>query len=101
MAKSAYDVTERSVSSHMFSRFWKLVEGGGFQIFEYVRAQKGRVQFMPPKERRMKLLKLYVIVVWTITYGVLFISTTAVAQWLRYCTTNQKVAGSIPDGIFH
>ena len=30
--------------------------------------------------------------------------TTAVAQWLRYCATNRKVAGSIPDGvigIFH
>jgi hypothetical protein len=29
---------------------------------------------------------------------------TAVAQWLRYCSTNRKVAGSIPDGvigIFH
>jgi uncharacterized protein YktB (UPF0637 family) len=29
---------------------------------------------------------------------------TAVAQWLRYCATNQRVAGSIPDGvngIFH
>jgi hypothetical protein len=29
---------------------------------------------------------------------------TAVEQWLRYCTTNRKVAGSIPDGvigIFH
>jgi len=28
----------------------------------------------------------------------------AVAQWLWGCTTNQKVAGSIPDGvtgIFH
>ena len=26
------------------------------------------------------------------------------AQWLRYCDTNRKVAGSIPDGvigIFH
>jgi hypothetical protein len=23
----------------------------------------------------------------------------AVAQWLRYCATNQKVAGSIPDGV--
>jgi hypothetical protein len=22
-----------------------------------------------------------------------------VAQWLRYCATNRKVAGSIPDGI--
>jgi len=29
---------------------------------------------------------------------------TAVAQWLRCCATNWKVAGSIPDGvigIFH
>jgi len=29
---------------------------------------------------------------------------TAVAQWLRCCATNPKVAGSIPDGvigIFH
>jgi hypothetical protein len=29
---------------------------------------------------------------------------TAVAQWLRYCAANRKVAGSIPDGvigIFH
>jgi hypothetical protein len=29
---------------------------------------------------------------------------TAVALWLRCCATNQKVAGSIPDGvigIFH
>jgi hypothetical protein len=24
---------------------------------------------------------------------------TAVAQWLRYCATNQKVAGSIPYGV--
>jgi hypothetical protein len=24
---------------------------------------------------------------------------TAVAQWLIYCATNQKVAGSIPDGV--
>jgi hypothetical protein len=24
---------------------------------------------------------------------------TAVAQWLRYCATNQKVNGSIPDGV--
>jgi hypothetical protein len=22
-----------------------------------------------------------------------------VAQWLRYCTTNLKVTGSIPDGV--
>jgi len=24
---------------------------------------------------------------------------TAVAQWLRCCATNQKVAGSIPAGV--
>jgi hypothetical protein len=24
---------------------------------------------------------------------------TAVAQWLRYCTTNQKFSGLIPDGV--
>jgi hypothetical protein len=24
---------------------------------------------------------------------------TAVAQWLTYCAINQKVAGSIPDGV--
>jgi hypothetical protein len=24
---------------------------------------------------------------------------TTVAQWLRYCVTNQKVTGSIPDGV--
>jgi len=32
------------------------------------------------------------------------ISGVAVAQWLRYCATNRKVAGSIPAGvigIFH
>ena len=36
---------------------------------------------------------------------VVFVSLgTAVAQWLRCCATNRKVAGSIPDGvigIFH
>jgi hypothetical protein len=24
---------------------------------------------------------------------------SAVAQWLRYCATNQKVTGLIPDGV--
>jgi hypothetical protein len=24
---------------------------------------------------------------------------TAVAQWLRYCATNQKVSGLVPDGV--
>ena len=28
-----------------------------------------------------------------------YIGGTAVAQWLRYCATNRKVAGSIPAGV--
>jgi hypothetical protein len=28
-----------------------------------------------------------------------FLMGTAVAQWLRYCATNHKVAGSFPDGV--
>ena len=24
---------------------------------------------------------------------------TSVAQWLKWCATNRKVAGSIPDGV--
>jgi hypothetical protein len=45
-------------------------------------------------------------VLWTVRYKIhLFLRTaTAVAQWLRYCATNRKVAGSIQDGvigIFH
>jgi hypothetical protein len=34
----------------------------------------------------------------------LYLRGHAVAQWLRHCATNQKIAGSIPDGvigIFH
>ena len=27
------------------------------------------------------------------------VGRTAVAQWLRCCATNRKVAGSIPDGV--
>ena len=37
-------------------------------------------------------------------YGYHITMGTAVAQWLRCCATNRKVAGSIPDGvvlIFH
>jgi hypothetical protein len=26
---------------------------------------------------------------------------TAAAQWLRYCATNQKAAGSIPYGVMN
>jgi hypothetical protein len=28
-----------------------------------------------------------------------YLGGTVVAQWLRYCATNQKVTGSIPDGV--
>ena len=37
-------------------------------------------------------------------HGLLNSQGTAVAQWLRCCATNRKIAGSIPDGvvgIFH
>ena len=30
---------------------------------------------------------------------VIQLQKTAVAQWLRYCATNRKVAGSIPAGV--
>ena len=29
----------------------------------------------------------------------IYIRGTAVAEWLRCCATNRKVAGSIPDGV--
>jgi hypothetical protein len=28
-----------------------------------------------------------------------YITTVAAVRWLSYCATNQKVAGSIPDGV--
>ena len=39
-------------------------------------------------------LFLYILV-----YIYIYILGTAVAQWLRYCATNRKVAGSIPAGV--
>jgi hypothetical protein len=38
------------------------------------------------------LLVPFFIIVYTVV-------GTAVAQWLRFCATNRKVAGSIPDGV--
>ena len=41
---------------------------------------------------------------WTDFHEIVYVSGTAVAQWLRRCATNRKVAGSIPtgvSGIFH
>ena len=35
----------------------------------------------------------------TFSYNALISAGTAVAQWLRRCATNRKVAGSIPDGV--
>ena len=50
-------------------------------------------------------VKNYWIYVQSVSYKYhLVIGGTAVAQWLRLCATNRKVAGSIPDGvigIFH
>jgi hypothetical protein len=34
-----------------------------------------------------------------LTFIIIIIIGTAVAQWLKYCATNQKVAGSIPDSV--
>ena len=45
-------------------------------------------------------LTIYTVIWLYITWG----GGTAVAQWLRCCATNRKVAGPIPDGvigIFH
>jgi len=33
------------------------------------------------------------------TVLLLLLLGTAVAQWLRFCATNRKVGGSIPDGV--
>jgi len=46
---------------------------------------------------------VYLHFLFIFTYYVLKVGT-AVAQWLRCCATNRKVAGSIPAGvigIFH
>jgi hypothetical protein len=56
--------------------------------------RKGRTE-VNVSVRRLVLVKLY---------GKLFVKIirnkgTAVAQWLRFCATNRKVAGSIPDGV--
>ena len=37
---------------------------------------------------------IYTVFIQTHTY-----MAAAVAQWLRHCATNWKVAGSIPDGV--
>ena len=36
---------------------------------------------------------------WRVYSYIYFSTGTAVAQWLRLCATNRKVAVSIPDGL--
>jgi hypothetical protein len=46
----------------------------------------------------------YIIIIIIIIIIIVVVVVVAVTQWLRYCATNRKVAGSIPDGvigIFH
>jgi hypothetical protein len=40
-----------------------------------------------------------VVVVVVVVIVVVVVVGTAVAQWLRCCATNRKVAGSIQDGV--
>jgi hypothetical protein len=42
------------------------------------------------------ILLLYICIY---IYIYIFWGPLMVAQWLRYCATNRKVAGSIPDGV--
>jgi hypothetical protein len=54
------------------------------------------------KSRAIPLLTLWAFVACyrvKFTFTFTFTLGTAVAQWLRYCATNQMVAGSIPDGV--
>jgi len=39
------------------------------------------------------------IIIINVLYNVIVHQGTAVAQWLRRCATNRKVAGSIPAGV--
>jgi hypothetical protein len=41
----------------------------------------------------------YLIRTDVLSFRIQFAWGTVVEQWLRYCATNQKVAGSIPDGV--
>ena len=41
----------------------------------------------------------HLVCVYIYIYIYIYICGTSVAQWLRCCATNRKVAGSIPDGV--
>jgi hypothetical protein len=47
---------------------------------------------------KLALGQVYILVFWFSSASII-LQGTAVAQWLRYCATNRKVAGSIPDGV--
>jgi hypothetical protein len=49
------------------------------------------------KKDSASLISLAVFLYFCVTYDSQ--RGTAVAQWLRFCATNRKVAGSIPDGV--
>jgi len=56
------------------------------------------------KEMSLKLLRCFAFLRNDVTLGTFWsyhvlYSGTAVAQWLRCCATNRKVAGSIPAGV--
>jgi hypothetical protein len=61
-----------------------------------------RRQFLPRKVQTRSVLIQIALLFTQITK--ILVGPLMVAQWLRYCHTNRKVAGSIPDGvigIFH
>ena len=63
-----------------------------------------RFSFLPSPFRAYFIVKLYFLRLETVAVGCELVIIrgycTAVAQWLRCCSTNRKVAGSIPDGVF-
>jgi len=50
-------------------------------------------------QRNMRICGTSVCPLYPFFLNVIMITGTAVAQWLRYCATNRKVAGSIPAGV--
>ena len=51
------------------------------------------------KTMRNMLFLLYIMLMRFINATYSIITGTAVAQWLKRCATNRKVAGSIPAGV--
>jgi hypothetical protein len=53
-----------------------------------------------PLENFQNKVNVYIIYISLYIYILHCLATgTAVVQWLKYCATNWKVAGSIPDGV--